>query len=123
MASIFQPNIQTFIAGGVILKGHAVKISANDGKTVVECTAGTDKGCGIAQNDAAASGDFVEVALSGGGAKAKAQTTIAIGDMLASHTDGTLLPTTTANDRVLGHAMEAAVVGDIFSMMVSISNY
>jgi Na+-transporting NADH:ubiquinone oxidoreductase subunit NqrF len=121
MASTQEPIIQTFLAGGAIVKGHAVKISANDGKTVIECTAATDKGCGIAQSDAA-SGAPVEVAV-GGGAKCLAQTTVAIGDLLASHTDGTIKPTTTANDRVLGVAMQSAVVGDIFSANIHISNY
>lgn len=122
MASTFQPNIQTFLAGGAIVKGHAVKLSTSDGQTVVECTAATDKGIGIAQGDAA-SGEFIEVAIAGGGAKAKAQTTVAIGDLLASHTDGTIKPTVTANDRVLGVAMQGAAAGDIFAMMVSPSNY
>lgn len=123
MASIFQPNIQTFVAGGVIVKGHAIKLSTDDGKTVVECTDEPDKGFGIAQNAALAAGDMVEVAITGGGAKALAQTTVAIGDLLCSHTDGTIKPTTTANDRVLGVAMQAAVAGDIFAMHVSVSNY
>ena len=120
MASIFQPSIQTFKAGGTIVKGHVVKLSTDDGQTVIEATAATDKSCGIAQCDAV-SGGLVEVALSGGGAKAKAHTTIAIGDFLASYTDGTLNPTTSANDVILGQAMQAAVVGDIFAMHVIVS--
>lgn len=115
MANTLAPKIAVFSAGGTIVKGHAVKLSSKT--VVVECTAATDFGIGIAQTSAA-SGDLVEVALPGGGAKAKAQTTIAIGKLVVSHTDGTLKPIATAGDRILGVAMDAAVVGDLFDVNV-----
>lgn len=121
MSSTLAPKILSFIAGGTIVKGHAVKVSNDNGKYVIECTAATE-GVGIAQSDALIN-EVVEVALPGGGAKAKAQTTVARGDLVASHTDGTLKPTTTQNDRVLGVAMEAAVVGDLFAVISLCSNF
>lgn len=118
MASSFAPHILTFKAGGTIVKGHAVKLSAKD--TVVECTATTDKAIGIAQADAA-SAEFIEVALPGGGAKAKAQGTINAGALLVSHTDGTLKKVAAASDRVIAMAMESAVAGDVFSVHVVVA--
>ena len=89
MSAISEAKVLTFKAGGVIVKGHAVKIGA-DNKHVIECTAKTDKHIGIALNDASAAEDNVEVALPGGGAKAKAGGSISAGDLLAPTTDTTL---------------------------------
>lgn len=66
MSSYFKPNMQTYVAGGTIVAFTAVKYSG-DNKTVVTCGAGED-GIGIAQS-AASSGQPVEVAMPGGGAK------------------------------------------------------
>lgn len=112
MSAIAQPNVLTFKAGGVIVKGHAVKMGADD-QHVVECTAKTDKQIGIAQNDASTAEDKVEVALPGGGSKVKAGGSISAGDLLASTTDGTLIATTTAADRYIAMAMEDMSSGDL----------
>lgn len=114
MASILTPRIATFTAGGTVVKGHAVKLSSGN---VVECTANTDHAIGIAQNGAA-SGEPVEVALPGGGAKAVASETIAAGNYLVAHTDGTMAKANAAGDHVIAMAMESAVVGDVFSVEV-----
>lgn len=117
MASILQPKIQTFLAGGTIVAGHAVKFGA-DKSHVVECTAASDKSIGIAISGTTTVEDPVEVGRAGGGAKAVAHTTIALGDPLVSFTDGTLSPSTTTGDRIIGFSDQDAVVGDIFAMVV-----
>lgn len=122
MASIVQANIATFKAGSAIALGVAVKMGASK-DYVVPCTAKTDKSIGISQGVASAAEDKIEIALVGGGAKAKAGGVVALGDMVAPTTDGSLIVTTTANDRVIGIALEDAVLGDIFSVAVAPSNY
>lgn len=118
MSSSLAPIIQTFKAGGTIVKGHAVKIgSARD--TVVECTGLTDKAIGVAQV-AASSGGLVEVAMPGGGCKALAGGTISAGMLCGSHTDGSIKKMATAGDRVLLVALEDAVSGDMFGGIVQL---
>ncbi len=118
MSAISQPRILTYVAGGTIVKGHAVKFGA-DYKTVVEVTATTDKSIGVAQI-AGSSGDSIEVAVNGGGAKGAAKTTIATGDLLGHNADGTLQKANAANDRVIGVAMQDAVAADIFYLEVAL---
>lgn len=122
MAAINQANIMTFKAGSAIALGVAVKFGASR-DYVVPCTAKTDKSIGIAQNATSVAEDKVEVALVGGGAKAKSGGVIALGDLLAPTTDGSLIVTTTANDRIIAVALEDAVAGDLVAVQVAISNY
>jgi hypothetical protein len=119
MASISNPRIQTYKAGGAIALGKAVKFGA-DAQTVVACEATTDKSIGIAQNPATQAGDYVEVALPGGGAKALCQGAIAAGKLLTSHTDGSLKPVAAANDRVVAMAMDSGVANDLIPVEVLI---
>lgn len=123
MSAIFKANTLTYKAGGAIPKGAAVKVSGSDGKTVVVCTAKTDKSIGIAQGAASLAGDLIEVAIPGGGAKAKLGGTVAAGDLLAPTTDGSLIVTTTANDRYIGMALEDGVSGDIIATNCVAGNY
>lgn len=117
MASSLQPKIQTFTASGTIVAGHALKFGA-DKKHVVECTAVSDKSMGVAVGSAS-SGDPVEVYRPGGGGKVVCQTTVALGDPLVSHTDGTLKPSSTTGDRIIAWADDAGVVGDVIPVTVS----
>lgn len=119
MASILQPNMAAFTAGGTIVKGHAVKMSAVG--VVVECTANTDKAIGIAQCSAS-SGGKVEVAMPGGGGKAKLGEAVAIGLSVVSHTDGTLVKANTAGDKVIGILLEEGASGDLASVFVFKAN-
>lgn len=121
MSSYAEPKCLSFKAAGAIPKGSAVKAGA-DNAHVAKATAATDKIIGIALNDAAAAEDVVEVGLPGGGAAGLAGGTIAFGDLLTSNASGALVATTTANDRVVGIAMDAAVVNDLFSVHVVVSN-
>lgn len=120
MASHFQPNCLTFKAAAAIAKGAAVTLDAT-GKIVTSATSATATTIGVALNAATLINDKVEVALSGGGAKGLAGGTITAGDLVCSTTDGSLITTTSATNRIIGVAMESAVVGDLFSLHVSIS--
>jgi hypothetical protein len=119
MASSLKPLILTFAAGAAITKGMAVKFGADD-EHVVKAAAATDDCIGIAQNDAAAAEDPVEVALPGGGGKALLQATVVRGNLLVSHTDGKLKPIAAANDRVVAMAMASGVAGDIIPVQVTV---
>lgn len=121
MSSYAQPNVLTFKADGVIIKGAAVK-AGSDKAHVAIAAAATDKIVGIALNATTAAEDLVEIALPGGGSKAKAGGTVSFGDLLTADADGKLVATTTANNRVVAIAMEDAVVDDLFSVHVVVSN-
>ncbi len=120
MASMIRPLIATFEASAAISKGQAVKLVTNN-KTVAKVAATTDQSIGIAQNAAVNVGDLVEVAMPGGGAKGLAKTTIALGDILGHNADGSIQKVASASDRIIGVAMDSAVAGDIFSLMVQIA--
>jgi len=111
-----QPKILTFRAGGTIARGKAVKFGSAD-DTVVVGAGATDDCIGIAQN-AAESGDFVEVALPGGGGLALSQTTVTRGMLMVSHTDGALKPIAAANDRVVAMAMASGSANDLIPVEV-----
>ena len=87
MAAVTQPvNITTFKAGGTIRKYRFVALSAAG--TVTECGA-NGKAIGIYQGDSScASGDMIEVALSGGGAKLEVSEAAAQGKFLTSTSVG-----------------------------------
>lgn len=120
MASSLRPLIQTYKCDAAIAKGLAVKIGT-DRAHVAYAAATTQESIGIAQGATTTAEDKVEVALPGGGAKGLAQTTIVAGQLLTQHTDGSLKPVGTAGDRVIAIAMEGAVAGDLFDVMVAIS--
>lgn len=117
MSAHLQPEIQAYLAGGIIAKGKVVKKGSDD-KHVAVCSAATDKMVGLMQNASSAAEDVVEVAVSGG-AKGLAGGTIAMGDLLTANSDGELIATTTEDDRVIGIAMQDAVDGDIFAVKIS----
>ena len=116
-----KPNTYTFVAGGTILKGNAVKLDTDNQELVVECTGATDKSIGIAQEDAA-TGKQVEVALAGGGAVAKVNGSAAVleGQLMVPHTDGTLKKVAAANDRFIAVAMKDGATGDLIPVQVLI---
>lgn len=117
MSSMVKPLIFTFEAAAAIAKGQAVKLVTNN-KTVTKVTATTDLSIGIAQNAAVNVGDLVEVALPGGGGKALAKTTISAGNILGHNADASIQKLASANDKIVAQALEDAVAGDIFSVMV-----
>ena len=116
-----KPLIATFQAAAVpIAKGQAVTVDST-GELVTVASATTSESIGIAQNAVVNVNDLCEVALSGGGAKGLANSTIAAGDFLGQNANGKLQKVANANDRIIGIAMQSAVAGDIFQVMVIIS--
>lgn len=122
MASHSQPRVLAFYASAAIPAFTVVKGGA-DKSHVSPASAATDKVIGIAQNEVTASGDTVEVAIQGGGAKAKLGGTVAFGDFLASNGSGALVATTTADDNVIAQAMQSGVSGDVIGVEVVSFNY
>lgn len=117
MSAMVRPLIVTFEAGAAISKGQAVKFST-DNKTVIKCAAATDKVIGIAQNTVVNVGDLCEVAMGGGGGKALAKTTIALGDRLGVNADASIQKVAAQGDSEFAQALDAAAAGDIFSVMI-----
>lgn len=126
MASCSEKRVQAFLFTAAVPRGSAVKHGA-DGKHAVIASAATDKIIGVVQDavEVASSGEYGanEVAIQGGGGIGLAGGTIAIGDYVTSDANGALVTTTTANDRVVGQAMDSAVAGDIFPIEVMSFNY
>jgi len=122
MASSQAPKISAYKADAAIAKGVAVKLGT-DFKHVAKSTAATDKSVGICQGAVSAAEDAVEVAMSGGGARALAGGTIATGDYLAPDSNGALVATTTGDDNVIAQALQDAVADDIFDVQVLNFNY
>lgn len=122
MAAHSSPRPLAFKAGGAIVKGHAVKMS--DDVTVVECTANTDAGIGLAMNDVSApqatAGCDLEVALPGGGYKAVLGETVSRGKKLVPNTDGTLVQANNAGDRIICLALAGGDAGDLIPVEVMI---
>lgn len=97
-----------------------VKHASTAGQVIVGAAA-TDNVIGILQNDPAA-GEPALIACSGV-ALALSEDTVAAGDSLASSTTGRVKTTTSANNGVVGMALEAGSAGDLIQILISISNY
>lgn len=117
MSAMVKPLISTYEADGAISKGQAVKFGTSN-KRVTKVGGTTDLSIGIAQNAAVNVGDLVEVAHAGGGAKGLAKATIVKGDILGHNADGSLQKLAAANDKIIAQAMDDAVAGDIFAVLV-----
>lgn len=118
MAALTQPvNISTFKAGGTIRKFRFVALNAAG--EVVECGA-NGRAIGIHQgNESVSSGEFLDVALSGGGAKVEAGEAIAVGKLLTSTATGAAEVADAAGEFCGAIAMEsAASSGDIIGVRV-----
>jgi hypothetical protein len=77
---------------------------------------------GILQNDPAV-GEACLISVSGP-TKAAAEASVAIGDWVAASTTGRVKTTTSANDDIVGRALEASsAAGDIITIMVAVSNF
>ncbi len=122
MASILAPKILAFKADEAISEGMVVKMGT-DREHVAKATAVSDLAIGVAQSAPTAAEDVMEVAMPGGGAKGLAQTTITKGQRLTAHSDGKLKPCSANNDVSIGIALEDAVAGDLFSMVVQPAYY
>ncbi|MBX9700915.1 MAG: DUF2190 domain-containing protein [Acetobacteraceae bacterium] len=116
-------NVQlfkNFTAGGAIAAFRCVRLSAAE--TVVQATAATDAIIGVVQDVAPASGERVDVAVSGI-AFAEAQGAVGLGDLVTAQGVGrvqTASPAAGVNNRVIGVALEASTAtGDIIRILLS----
>lgn len=100
---------------------YCVKM-ASTAKQVIVGAAATDRVIGIVQNDPAA-GEEALVAIAGA-CKAAAETSVSVGDYVASSSTGRVKTTTTGNDDVIGLALEASsAAGDIITIVLRGFNY
>lgn len=115
-AVAFKSDTASIAIGSVVKAG-------SDKSHVAKASAATDKAIGIAQSLVEAAEQAVEVAMVGGGAKALLGGTVSFGDFLASDSNGALVATTTANNKVIAQAMEDGVSGDLIAVEVVSFNY
>ncbi len=110
MAVMQSRDTRTMIAGsGGVAQFKFVKLSGAD---VVTCADG-EQAFGVCVVDGAAT-NASTIAVSGK-VMIEAGTTITAGDEIASDADGNCAPAT-ANDYIMGYAMEAAVDGQIMAI-------
>lgn len=95
---------RTFIAGGSINANKAVRLSASEDNTIHHATAATVIAIGVAQHSAS-DGKVVTVQMDGT-TKLVAGRAITKGRRVACAAGGKAVHTTTANDAVLGIALE-----------------
>lgn len=101
---------------------YPVRLAATTAKTVLVAAAATAALIGILQNDPK-SGEAASVVCSGL-TKSVAGGAIAPGDMITVNSTGQCVATTTANNKVIGKAVTAATTaGDLFELIVGLSNY
>jgi hypothetical protein len=107
---------KSYIAGAICYPGTAVKFSASG--TVVPATAGADSVIGITVPQLTAQvGDRVDVVLIGI-ADAVAGASVTRGDFVASDATSRMI-TVSGSVRTVGVALESAVVGDVFPVLLS----
>ncbi len=109
------------LAGAAVPRGSAVKMGA-DAKHCIVGSANTSRCIGIALNAAVSAEDPVEVALPGGGAYALLSETVAAGNDLVSHTDGSLALPNAQGDEIIARALEGGGAGELVPVIVAISN-
>lgn len=117
MSSHSEPRIYAYLGDAAIAKGKAVKLGT-DRKHVALGAANTNRCIGVAQNTTTAAEEVVEVALQGGGAKGLLGETVAAGDDLVSHTDGTLVKPNAEGDQIIARAMEGGDANQLIAIEV-----
>lgn len=112
------PNqILTFLSAAAIGARRAVKLNTTAEQAVV-ATDATGRLLGLTYDSATAAGQEIGVVVSGT-AKATAAGTIARGAAVTATTGGAVIATTTAEDYILGYALQSAVSGDVFEVQLA----
>ncbi len=109
---------KTFIASGSFAAKYILKMNSDN--TVSPSGAATDSHIGVGDWGTAqscASGESVDVIL-GGSAEVKAGGTIAAGALVTSNGGGAAVTAVTGN-RAIGVALESAVSGDVFRVLIA----
>lgn len=117
MASSSNRHIRTYRASGAIAENTFVKFDTV-AESVVSCGL-NERAIGIAQTAALAAGDYIEVALPGGGAKLKLSMTIAKGKMLKSIAGGQGAVAAASGQWVGAIAYDDGVTNDVIDVMVA----
>ncbi len=117
------PRIVTLKATAAIALAYLAVKPGADNEHAQVAAAATDKIIGISQNAPTTADDPLEIALPGGGGRAKLGGSVSFGDYLTSDADGKLIATTTANDRVIAKAMSDGVLNDVIGVEVLSFNY
>lgn len=110
---------KAFTAGGAIAARTIVKPHSVAGE-VVAAAAATDKVIGISTEVAAASGDRVDVFVSGI-AEVVYGGNVSAGDLVTADSSGyavTAAPAATVNNRIVGTALVTGVSGDIGAVLI-----
>ena len=117
MAQFSESSVRAFPCAVALTKGTAVKFSSG---RIVAATAGTDKIIGVIDVDNDAGQDaHVRLRSGTGTAIGMAGGTIAVGDAVTATTAGALIATVTAQNQIVGYALEAVASGAEFEMMLS----
>lgn len=118
--SIRIPEYIPLLAGASVTPNRLVKLGAAD-QTVILSTSASDKSIGVSSPlITAATGAVVDVAI-GGVAEVIAGGTVTRGDRITSDANGagvTAAPAAGTNNFVVGIALESAVSGDVFSVLL-----
>ena len=113
-------NRDSFLAGADLsaLQFTFVKQSTSANFTVLSATAASSPIIGVLQNKPT-SAQTAEVALPGSVAKVIAGGTVTAGDRVTATTGGQAITTTTNKDWYAGIALDAAVSGDLFRVLLA----
>lgn len=109
---------RTYIADATITKHRLVKITGQ--KTCAQAAAVSDAILGVADSLGAATGETLDVILDGV-AVVELGGTVTVGALLTSDASGRAVaaaPAAGTNNRVIGIAMVAGVVGDLGSVLI-----
>lgn len=109
-------------AADLSTKQYHIAALASTARQVKVAAAATGTVIGILQNDPLA-GEAASVVCAGM-TKSVAGAAIAVGDLLTANSTGQCIATTTANNKVVGKALTAAAnAGELFELIVGLSNY
>lgn len=117
----FQPSLtRTFRSTNDLStkQGYGVALDASNENAIVLANAQTLPSIGVLVYPPSGAGDECKVALFGPTFIAKAGGTVAKGAYVTVDANGKFIATTSANDNVYGRALEAAVDGDQFEVML-----
>ncbi len=116
MATCPTPNLITNLTAYTTLAAAQYKAVRLDANGVNLATTG-ENSLGILQN-APGAGQVCEIAIPGGGAKATSGDTITAGQLLEVGSNGVLVRAQGVAENIVAMALESAVSGDVFAVMV-----
>lgn len=116
MAAFTEPRVESLLSDEAIEVGRFVR-AGSDNKHGALAEAG-ERPIGISMNAVTASGQVLEVAKPGGGAKVKLGGTVSAGHFLKPTTGGKAIKGAADGDLCFAQAQEAGVDGDIIAVEV-----